>query len=89
MKLRHAQIPATGILTITGVSDAHRSMSAGYPLHRLSIMVFDMSGRTIYETKTAGIETSINLSAFDNGIYTVRLTDENGNSVNKKILLLK
>jgi len=41
------------------------------------VTVNNVLGQTVFSTSTNGINTSINLSSFDKGIYTVKLKDEN------------
>ena len=39
--------------------------------------MYNVLGQTVYTTSTNAMNTSIDLSSFDKGIYTVELKDEN------------
>ena len=42
-----------------------------------AVSVINVLGQTVFSTSTDGMNTSIDLSSFDKGIYTVELKDEN------------
>ena len=44
---------------------------------KYDVTVIDILGKTVFSTNTNGMNTSIDLSSFDKGIYTVELKDEN------------
>lgn len=69
--------PTSGIVNI----DATNLSGLNY-----EISVFDIVGKLVAQEKNAAI---IDLSAFENGIYVIRLTSENVNSVTKRISLIK
>ena len=51
-----------------------------------SVTVFDMSGRCVFSCNNA---MSADLSELNPGYYTLKLTEENGNIVNRKICIAK
>ena len=58
--------PSNGIFTIT-LDD----------VAKYNITVNNVLGQTVFSTTTKGMNTSIDLSNFDKGVYTVELKDEN------------
>jgi hypothetical protein len=44
---------------------------------KYEVTVIDILGKTVFSTNTNGMNTSIDLSSFDKGIYSVELKDEN------------
>lgn len=51
----------------------------------LSIEVFDLSGRQILCKNACGSETTLNISSWPMGVYTLRLTTPNGNTLKRII----
>ena len=46
-------------------------------ISKYDVRVYNVLGQTVYTTSTNSMNTSIDLSNFDKGIYTVELKDEN------------
>ena len=53
---------------------------------KYDITVNNVLGQTVFSTSTNGMNTNINLSEFDKGIYTVELKDENSIYIEKIIV---
>ena len=53
---------------------------------KYEVTVIDILGKTVFSTNTNGMNTSIDLSSFDKGIYTVELKDENAIYTEKVIV---
>jgi len=74
----------------TGVVDSKQSIFNVYPnpsngvfvieldaISKYDVRVYNVLGQTVYTTSTNAMNTTIDLSSFDKGIYTVELKDEN------------
>jgi hypothetical protein len=53
---------------------------------KYKVTVIDILGKTVFSTNTNGMNTSIDLSSFDKGIYTVELKDANAIYTEKLIV---
>jgi len=76
--------------SVSSVSDLKQTIFAVYPnpttgvfnvelteFAKYYIVVKNVLGQAVFSTTTSGINTNIDLSIFDKGIYTVELKDEN------------
>ena len=68
--------PSSGIFTVSSLK------------HKLqNIKVMNIIGEEILETTTNSQQTTIDLSSYRKGIYFIRITDENKNVINRKIVV--
>ncbi len=65
--------PTSDLINISGIYNAH-------------IMLYDIDGKMIYSEKIEKNKTSINLSNINNGIYILRII-ENNKIINKQIII--
>ena len=76
--------------SLNAVSDVKQTIFTAYPnpnngiftiklgeVANYDLIVNNVLGQTVFSTSTKGMNTSIDLSSFDKGIYTVELKDEN------------
>ena len=74
----------------SGVVDSKQSIFNVYPnpsngvfvieldaISKYDVRVYNVLGQTVYTTSTNAMSTTVDLSSFDKGIYTVELKDEN------------
>ena len=54
---------------------------------KMGIEIYDVIGKLLFKIETVNIETAIDLTKQPKGIYFIKLTGENGNVLNKKIIL--
>jgi len=69
--------PSNGVFNIMGLSNT---------IETFTVNVYDVSGKQILQTND---NTRIDLSDFDNGLYVVYITNESGETVVKKVSLMK
>jgi len=69
--------PSKGVFNITGLSNYSNSFS---------VSVYDISGKQVMNQDN---ESRIDLTTFDNGFYVVHITNESGETVIKKVSLIK
>ena len=69
--------PSTGIFSVTGIYDY---------TNNYSVNVYDISGRQVVQTNN---DPRIDLSTFDNGTYIIHVVAESGETVVKKVSLIK
>jgi hypothetical protein len=55
--------------------------------HGHEIKIIDMTGRTIFSSLVNNIETDIDISSFANGIYLISLSDYDGETMTKKLVI--
>ena len=85
--------------SINAVSDMQQTIFTAYPnptngiftiklgeVANYDVTVNNVLGQTVFSTSTNGMNTSIDLSSFDKGIYTVELKDENAIYTEKLIV---
>ena len=85
--------------SINAISDMNQTIFTTYPnptngistiklgeAANYDVTVNNVLGQTVFSTSTNGINTIIDLSSFDKGIYTVELKDENAIYTEKIIL---
>ena len=85
--------------SVSAVSDVKQTIFNTYPnptngifiielgeVAKYDVRVNNVLGQTVLSTVTNGINTTIDLSAFDKGIYTVELKDENAIYTEKVII---
>ena len=85
--------------SVSAVSDMKKTSFTTYPnptngifiielgeVAKYDVRVNNVLGQTVLSTVTNGINTTIDLSAFDKGIYTVELKDENAIYTEKVII---
>ncbi len=72
--------PTSGIFNITSNQ-----------IEPYQINVFDMLGKQIYQAKSNSnnLVTQLDLSDYDDGVYSIQMINEDGNSIVQKILLIR
>ena len=91
--------PAPWVIGSTGVNDIRNSKFNVYPnptngifivelgeVAKYGVTVNNVLGQTVFSTTTNGMNTNIDLSSFDKGIYTVELKDKNAIYTEKVIV---
>lgn len=58
-------------------------------LSTLNIQIIDLQGRFVSQQKNISNNTSISTNSFTNGIYFVKIQDENGKEITIKKLIIK
>jgi len=53
---------------------------------KYDVTVIDILGKTVYTSSINNMSTTIDLSSFDKGVYTVELKDENSKYTEKLIV---
>ena len=53
---------------------------------KYDVTVIDILGKTVYTSSINNMNTTIDLSGFDKGVYTVELRDENSKYTEKLIV---